>query len=176
MPPTLWLAGYGAWPAPKRAAGLVEALQARGVTRLVDVRLAPCSSDLTPGRPYGPKPWNLQARKAGIVERLSEASIAYEWIVELGNPQRQDPAMTILRAHLADSAGDWPVHRGLERLARRIREPGAVVAALCACADGRHCHRLVIGQAVCQREFRGQLALLDLRTAQPFTGSRTIGE
>ena len=39
----LWTVGYGAWPASSRAGRLVESLAARGVTRLVDVRLSPCA-------------------------------------------------------------------------------------------------------------------------------------
>lgn len=101
------------------------------MTHLVDVRLNPCSSDPTPGRPYGPKPWNLQAGAAGIVRLLAEAGIAYTWLVELGNPQRQDRSMAVLRDHLADTSGIWPVHRGLDRLAAMVREGGRTFALLC---------------------------------------------
>lgn len=153
----LWLVGYGAWPAPTRAAKLVEALRARGVTRLIDVRLSPCASDPTPGRPYGPKPWNLQAGSAGIVGLLAGGGIGYTWIVELGNPQRQDPAMAVLRAHLVDLSGDWPVHRGLERLAGIIGRGDETLALLCACGDGRTCHRTVVAEALDARHFGGTL-------------------
>jgi uncharacterized protein (DUF488 family) len=155
----LWLIGYGAWPVATRARKLVEALRARGVTRLVDVRLNPCSSDLAAGRPYGPKLWNLQAGDAGLVALLAKAGIAYTWLVELGNPQRQDPAMAVLRAHLADPAGDWPVHRGLERLAAMLRAETDTLALLCACGDGRSCHRTVVAEAVRDRHFGGDLAI-----------------
>ena len=87
-----------------RAERLVAALVQRGVTRLVDVRLNPSASDVKPGR-YGPKPWTLQPGRSGIVGLLEAAGIAYEWLVELGNPQRHDPMMAVLRAHLADPAG-----------------------------------------------------------------------
>ncbi|CAN5913327.1 hypothetical protein BH23PLA1_BH23PLA1_43760 [soil metagenome] len=165
MERTLWTVGYGAWPAPRRAEKLVEALLHRGVTRLVDVRLNPCASDMQPGRPYGPKPWNLQAGTEGIVGLLAGAGIAYEWIVELGNPQRQDPASTILRAQLADPRGEWPVHRGLERLANGVREPEAVVALLCACKEASRCHRSLIAQALADRYFKGALTFRDVRSA-----------
>lgn len=158
----LWSVGYGAWSAPVRAERLVAILGRRGVTRLIDVRLSPCAASPEPLRPYGPRPWNLQAPPAGIVTLLAPAGIAYEWIVELGNPQRQDPAMTILRAHLADPGGGWPVHRGLDRLAGRVRESGAVVALLCACAAARTCHRTLIAGALSERHFAGDLVLREV--------------
>src|SRR5215212_8930956 len=111
----LWTVGYGGWPSPVRAERLVAVLLGRGVSRLVDVRLSPCASAVKPGR-YGPKPWTLQAGGDGIVGLLEPEGIAYEWIVELGNPQRQDRRMAVLRKHLADPRGHWPVHRGLDRL------------------------------------------------------------
>ena len=100
---SLWVAGYGAWPVSVRAERLVAALLQRGVTRLVDVRLNPSASDVKPGR-YGPKPWTLQPGRSGIVGLLEAAGIAYEWLVELGNPQRHDPMMSVLR-------GTWPILR-----------------------------------------------------------------
>ncbi len=106
MNPELWLAGYGAWPAPVRAERLVKMLRLRGVTRLIDVRLNPSAADPEPGRTYGPKPWNLQAgRELGIVGLLGPAGISYEWLVELGNPQRRDSKMAILRSQLDDPLG-----------------------------------------------------------------------
>src|SRR5262245_38920927 len=103
----LWTVGYGAWPVSTRAERLVGALVEHRITRLVDVRLSPCASDPEPGRPYGPKPWNLQAGGRGIALLIADAGIAYEWLVELGNPQRQDRDMAVLLAHLADSEGGW---------------------------------------------------------------------
>jgi hypothetical protein len=158
----LWTVGYGSWAAPVRADRLVKALADRGVTRLVDVRLAPCSADLDPTRTYGPRAWHLQPGGAGIVGLLGRSGIAYEWIVELGNPQRQDPSMAVLRSHLADPAGAWPVHRGLDRLADRVREPGEAVSLLCACAEARRCHRTVIAQALKDRSFSGELEIVQI--------------
>lgn len=151
--------GYGAWPVPRRAAALVAALAAAGVARLADVRLSPCASDPKAGGRYGSKAWNLQAGGAGIVGLLSEANIAYEWIVELGNPQRLDPAMTVLRSQLADPAGGWPVHRGLERLVGLVRREEERVVLLCACADPLRCHRTVIAEALSAKHFGGRLAI-----------------
>jgi hypothetical protein len=159
---SLWTAGYNAWPVSVRAGRLVEALAQRGVSRLVDVRLNPSASDVRPGR-YGPKPWTLQPGRSGIVGLLEGEGIAYEWLVELGNPQRHDPMMAVLRAHLADPGGGWPVHRGLDRLATLVATPGEQVALLCACADARTCHRTVIAQALAARYFDGVLLVRDVR-------------
>ena len=153
----LWLVGYGAWPVAKRAGGLVETLRSRGVTRLVDIRLSPCSSDPVPGRPYGPKPWTLQAGTAGIAGLMAEAGVGYTWLVELGNPQRQDHSMSVLRAQLDDTSTDWPIHRGLDRLAEMIRRGDDILALLCACPDGRSCHRTVVAEALNARHFGGGL-------------------
>jgi hypothetical protein len=165
-PYPLWLVGFGAWPTPNRAGRLVATLAERKVSRLVDVRLNPCASDVKEGR-YGPKPWTLQAGRAGIANLLEEAGIAYEWLVELGNPQRHDKEMRVLHEHLADPNGGWPVHRGLSRLADLVRKPGEVVALLCACADGWACHRTVIARALADREFAGRLMIRDLRSGEP---------
>jgi uncharacterized protein (DUF488 family) len=166
MTPELWLAGYGAWPSSKRASGLTESLRARGVTRLVDVRLSPASSDPKEGGTYGAKPWTLQANPAGIGGLLEAEGIAYEWLVELGNPQRRDPSMAILRSHLADPLGGWPVHRGLDRLATLIRQPNEVIAILCACERWQTCHRTLVARALNDRSFDGKLSLRDLKTGQ----------
>ncbi|RUL88558.1 DUF488 domain-containing protein [Tautonia sociabilis] len=165
-PRELWTVGYGSWPARERADRLASALSARGVTLLADVRLAPCSSDLDPSRTYGPRGWHLRASGSGegIVPLLAQSGISYEWFVELGNPQRQDPAMAVLRSHLDDPSAGWPVHRGLSRLADRVRTPGAVVALLCACADPARCHRSLIADALADRHFGGLLAVRDVRT------------
>jgi hypothetical protein len=159
----LWIIGYGAWPVAVRAERMVAALRLRGVTRLVDVRLSPSASEVKPGR-YGPKPWTLQAGHAGIAGLLEAEGIAYDWFVELGNPQRHDPMMAVLRAHLADPDGRWPVHRGLDLLAALVDRPDEQVALLCACADDRTCHRTVIARALAARHFDGRLIIRDVRS------------
>jgi Protein of unknown function, DUF488 len=161
-PPVLWTVGYGAWPPATRAKSLVASLARAGVTRLIDTRHSPCASDSDPHRPYGPRAWHLQAGDAGIVALLASAGIGYEWIVELGNPQKRDPEMRILRAHLADRTGDWPVHRGLERVAEIVRRPGETAALLCACADARSCHRTVIAKALSEMWVGGDLEIRDV--------------
>jgi hypothetical protein len=146
---------------------VVCALTAARITRLIDVRHSPCASSNRRGERYGPKPWNLQSGSDGIAAQLAQAEIAYEWAAELGNPQRRDPAMTILRAHLADPKGDWPIHRGLARLAARVREPSQAVAILCACADPTACHRTVIAHVLSDRYFNGTLRILELGPERP---------
>lgn len=161
---SLWSVGYNAWQAPVRAGRLVGALLDRGVNLVIDVRLNPCGSDAEEGRRYGPKPWTLQPGDAGIVGLLRAAGIAYEWSVELGNPQRRDRKMAVLRGHLADPEGDWPVHRGLDRLADAVRRLGAEVALLCACADADRCHRTLIARALAERAFGGRLVLREVKS------------
>ena len=158
----LWLAGYGAWPAPKRAEMLVSALKLRGVTRLVDARISPCASDIVPGRPYGPKPWNLQVGLDGIAGLLAAAEIGYTWLVELGNPQRHDPEMKVLKSQIADELVEWPVHRGLAILAEMLRDGHDTIALLCACADGKSCHRTVVAEALNRRHFGGKIQICEL--------------
>lgn len=159
---TLWTVGYGRWPAARRAMAMVSQLRVVAVTRLVDIRLAPCASNLAADNPYGPKDWSLQGPGQGIKSLMESAGIEYEWMVELGNPQRQDPSQAVLRAHLAEPSGGWPVHRGLERLADRSREPGASVAILCACAKAVECHRSTIAEALNQRHFGGELRIREV--------------
>lgn len=163
----LWTVGYNAWPAAGRATRLVEALVERGINRLVDVRLSPCAADPEPGRRYGPKPWNLQAGPAGIAALVGAAGIGYDWLVELGNPQRQDRQKAVLLAHLADPAGGWPVHRGLERLAAIVRDEANRAALLCACGDPAICHRTVVARALADRHFGGRLPVTEIRASRP---------
>ncbi|QDV34853.1 DUF488 domain-containing protein [Tautonia plasticadhaerens] len=164
----LWTVGYGAWPAADRADRLARALSDRGIGLLVDVRIGPCPSDLDPERTYGPRPWHLRAEGSGegIVALLADRGIAYEWVVELGNPQRQDPAMAVLRSHLDDPSGRWPVHRGLSRLADLVRSSAPPVALLCACADPARCHRSLVAEALSDRHFGGLLPIRDVRTGR----------
>ncbi len=168
----LWTVGYGAWPAARRAEGLLATLVDRGVRQVVDVRLNPCASDPVEGGHYGSKPWTLQAGGLGIVPLLATAGIAYEWVAELGNPQRRDRAMTVLRAHLDDPEGGWPVHRGLDRLADRVITEPEGVALLCACEDAAACHRTLIALALSQRRFGGRLDVRECRRRPALGQSR----
>ncbi len=105
----LFSLGYQRWPAPRRWERLTELLESEEEECLVDIRIAPCSSDTSPASNYGPKPWTLQAGSRGIAEGLRRLGIEYHWLPELGNPQKNDKQMRVLRKHLSQPEGNWPV-------------------------------------------------------------------
>ena len=144
-------AGYGRWDAKSRWDRLVSALLDARVGLLVDVRHSPCASNRDPGHHYGPRDWHVQADGRGIAAKLREVGIGYLWLVELGNPQKTDPRMAVLREHLADPAGGWPVHRGLELLRGLVADRGVRPCLLCACAEYESCHRKLIAEALRDR-------------------------
>jgi hypothetical protein len=125
---------------------LLRRLVSAGVTLLIDTRHSPCASQLEPAHHYGPRDWHLQPGASGIVSALALRGIDYLWLVELGNPQKTDPSMKVLREHLATDDSRWPVHRGLQILKDTLQRTGPC-ALLCACADHRICHRTVIAEA-----------------------------
>ena len=146
----LYTIGYGCWPVEKRAEAMCGCLKDAGVELLIDVRHSPCASQLDSKSNYGPRDWNLQAGGKGIEQSLKSHGIGYHWIIELGNPQKNDHAMSVLREHL-DSADDrWPVNRGLQLLAGILKER-TPCALLCACADYRRCHRTIVAEAARKR-------------------------
>ncbi len=145
---TLFTIGYNAWPVSERMERMGHALVEAGVTMLVDVRHSPCPSDPSGRSMYGPKPWTLQ-RDDGLVAELGKLGLSYRWILELGNPQKNDQEMNIFRWHLADREHAWPVHRGLLQLGQLVSE-GHVCCLLCACAKYDQCHRQLIVDAFCQ--------------------------
>lgn len=140
--------GYGRWPVARRLSGLLGVLEAHRIEMLVDIRHSPCPSNLDPANPYGPREWHLRADGSGLVGHLRSIGVDYLWAVELGNPQKTDGAMTVLREHLADAAGDWPVHRGLALVSRLIREDGKRCCLLCACDEFDACHRKPVAEAL----------------------------
>lgn len=147
-PITLFTLGYGRWPTPARGSKLVAALKAAGVDLLVDIRHSPCASNLDPANAYGPKGTSLQAGEAGIVPLLRAGGISYLWLVELGNPQKNDDEMRILKEHLtAGVDSDWPVARGL-KLAKDLVLSGKRVALMCACGQYGGCHRKPVAEAI----------------------------
>ena len=168
--PTLFTAGYGSWPAANRLSGLIAALREANVTTLVDIRHSPCSSNLIVGHTYGPKDWHLQSQAGGLPHHLEQVGLAYRWLVELGNPQKNDPQMQILREHLASGLDLWPVNRGLKQLAELLHESAARVCVMCACEDYDHCHRRLVAEVVSYRYFDRGLGIVDLSRA----GARTI--
>jgi uncharacterized protein (DUF488 family) len=158
---TLFTVGYGTWPASQRLEKLVGSLKRAGVTMLVDVRHSPCAAVTKPGSLYGPKPWNLQV-SGGIRDALSADGIQYVWLVELGNPQKNDPNMEVLKAHLADTAAGWPVHRGLANLAGIVERNPSRCCIMCACEKYDGCHRRLIAEALREGHFRGRLEIANL--------------
>jgi uncharacterized protein (DUF488 family) len=138
--------GSGYWPVAKRVEAICDCLKRAGVELLIDARHSPCASQLDPGSQYGPREWNLQSGGNGIEQMLKSHGISYLWLVELGNPQKNDPGMAVLREQLASAHDRWPVNRGLQLLADTLSK-GKSCALLCACADYRHCHRTLIAEA-----------------------------
>jgi uncharacterized protein (DUF488 family) len=90
------------------------------------------------------------------------AGIRYTWLVELGNPQKVDPAMAILREQLKFRDNIWPVQRGLALLNELVRVESNRCCLLCACAEFESCHRKVVAEAFCERYFEGKLTIEDL--------------
>lgn len=147
----LFTLGYGSWPPARRVDRLVASLQDAGVRLLIDVRHSPCASQIDSLSNYGPRNWHLQAGAgAGFVGLLEKHGVEYRWLVELGNPQKNDPTMAILREHLVSADLRWPVNRGLELL-RPLLTEARPAALLCACKDFRVCHRTLVAEAACQR-------------------------
>jgi len=146
----LFTVGYGRWPTTTRMDRLIAALKDAGVTLLIDARHSPCASQLSPASHYGAHEWHLQAGDTGIAAILQSHEIDYRWLVELGNPQKNDHAMTVLREQLASGDEKWPVNRGLALLETILNESGPC-ALLCACADWRECHRTVVAEAMRER-------------------------
>jgi len=143
----LFTIGYGRFGPGERASGLVRALEGSGVELLVDIRHSPCASNPDSAHRYGPREWHLQSGEQGIVRLLARSGIDYLWLVELGNPQKMDRSMAILRGHLADRAGGWPIHRGLELLRQQVIDRGRRTCLLCACEDYEFCHRKLVAEA-----------------------------
>jgi hypothetical protein len=142
---TLFTIGYNAWPVRERMERMGHALVEAGVTMLVDVRHSPCPSDPSGRSMYGPKPWTLQ-QDGGIISELEKLGLSYTWLPELGNPQKNDPHMSILRWHLADRETKWPIRRGLLELEKLLQD-GQICCLLCGCASYDRCHRRLVVEA-----------------------------
>lgn len=147
----LFTVGYGYWPPARRCEAMVQALHDAGVKLVVDTRHSPCASQPHGDGPYAPRDWNLQAADAGIVPRLQAAGIEYRWLVELGNPQKNDPSMTILRSHLASGDLRWPVNRGMMLLRELLTRGPTPLALMCACASPMQCHRRLLAEEAVRR-------------------------
>lgn len=153
--------GYGKWPTKTRWLALVAALRRARVATLVDIRHSPCSSSSDPQSSYGPRPWHLGA-EPGIDALLRDEGIEYRWLVELGNPQKTDPRMRVMRAHLADRRGHWPVHRGLDVLRTLVVDAGERCCLMCACKSYEACHRKLVAEAFRERLRPLPLELVEL--------------
>jgi uncharacterized protein (DUF488 family) len=142
---------------------MITALTFAGVNTLVDVRHLPCSSQLDPEHRYGPKDWNLQVSEKGITHNLKFTGIKYLWVVELGNPQKNDRDMKIMREHIASQDDRWPINRGLKILYDIVTEQDRQCCLLCACKEYEACHRKVVAEALRGRYFKGELEIRDLK-------------
>ncbi len=96
---------------------------------------------------------------------LAEHGMDYRWIVELGNPQKRDPKMEILRWQLDSRDERWPVTRGLQLLASLVRDETTTCCLLCACADYRTCHRRLIAEALVQQHLDATWSVVHLPIA-----------
>jgi len=159
---TLFTVGYGRWPTAQRVKSLMSALKAANVTMLVDIRHSPCPSNTNVKSNYGPRDWHLLDRGEGLDGHLRRIGIEYIWMVELGNPQKTDPQMAVLRSHLEEPKVPWPVNRGLSLVHELMQTRGKICALLCACKRYDDCHRKVIAEALNQRFFKGALMIHDL--------------
>jgi uncharacterized protein (DUF488 family) len=117
---------------------LVEALRAAGVTLLVDVRAAARSR--RPG-----------FAKSRLAAGLADAGIGYRHLRDLGTPAdgraaaragRHAVMQTIFRTHLTTAAAQGAL-AALGALVTAER-----VCLLCFEADPRHCHRLLVADAL----------------------------
>jgi hypothetical protein len=113
LPIVLYTVGYGLWSPDRRMSGLIDCLKSARIRLLIDIRHSPCASQLDPRSNYGPREWHLQSGGKGLAALLTERRIEYRWLVELGNPQKNDREMRVLKGQLATEDECWPVNRGL---------------------------------------------------------------
>jgi uncharacterized protein (DUF488 family) len=158
----LFTLGYSRWPTQNRLDRILAALREAEVTTLIDIRHSPCPSNRNPQSMYGPRPWHLLDAGNGVDGHLERAGIEYIWLGELGNPRKNDPAMTVLRSHIAEANRPWPVNRGICLLNRLVRNASNRCCLLCACKDYNACHRKLIAEALSHRFFAGALCIQDL--------------
>lgn len=114
---------------------------------------------------YGPKPWTLQ-EGSGLKAELEAIGIQYAWLSELGNPQKNDPHMSILRWHLKDEEGAWPVHRGLAQLGELMKK-GKKCCLLCACNKYEGCHRRLVAEAYRELHQGSPIRIVNLTARGP---------
>lgn len=162
FPMKLFTIGYGHWNVTDRMERLLSTLKNHGIYTVIDIRHSPCSPNLVEGNRYGPKSWTLQSTDKGIKAELLRAGIEYLWLVELGNPQKVDTAMALLKEQIASKDERWPIQRGLRLLDRFFRDSKGPCCLLCACEHYERCHRGVVAEALRDRYFGGSLEIEDL--------------
>lgn len=158
----IYVMGYGRWMPAQRIERMMQALKEASVNTLVDIRHSPCSSQPNSRGMYGPKDWNLRTEDNGITYHLEREEIEYVWLGELGNPQKNDKSMSILREHISSEDLKWPVNRGLELLHEIVQKKGRVCCILCACNHYEKCHRKLIAETFSTRYFAGKLEICNL--------------
>jgi uncharacterized protein (DUF488 family) len=143
-------------------AELIKCLTHADVRLLLDIRHSPCASQIDPRSNYGPRDWHLQAGETGLASLLKNEGIDYRWLVELGNPQKNDREMKILKEQLASNDDRWPANRGMEWLLMALSRMPSPIALLCACADYRRCHRTLIAETLQRRASQLPLEIVHL--------------
>lgn len=160
MADVLFTFGYAHYATNVRMHKLVAALRDQEITYLVDIRHSPCAAQVNPDSNYGPKPWNLQV-VGGLSTEVERVGVRYYWQPQLGNPQKNDPDMAVLRAHLAAPESPWPVNLGLVWLAEKIQASDSHrLGILCACGQYATCHRKLIAETLNARHFGGHLQIV----------------
>ena len=123
----IYTIGYGG----KGRQEFIEALKKLGIETIADVRMAPNRASMG---------MYVKAKtpQKGIQRMLGEAGIEYVWLEELGNPDREDPEMTLYRT---------VVWQELPQRTLRLVElaTAKVTCLLCAEKDVHRCHRGIIG-------------------------------
>lgn len=135
----LWTIGYGG----RKPAEFVSLLKCAGVELIADVRLSPRGAMGSYTRAQSPD--------RGIQKLLSNQEIAYEWLPELGNPDRTDPGMMQFRKVIVPE---------FETRTARLIELASLkrTCLLCGCKNAAVCHRAIIGDWLRDRGW----AILDL--------------
>jgi len=124
---TIWTIGYGG----RQPTEFTRILSQAGVELVVDVRISPRSSMGTYTR--------AKSAARGIRRLLSEVAISYEWLPELGNPDRTDPLKAQFRSVIATT-----FTQRCQRLIAWAEQH--CVCLLCGCRNAAFCHRSIISE------------------------------